>query len=78
MTLPTPNSACSIFIAKLTLSACTTVETTTPLALTVALNCFITIFIAMFKYVQDEKPFTHSVSSLKLGFVSSHQIFANT
>lgn len=45
MTLLAPNSDCSIFIAKLTLSACTTVVTTTPLALTVARNRFITIFI---------------------------------
>jgi hypothetical protein len=46
MKLPAPNRACSIFMAKIVLSAYTTVTTSTPLALMVARNCFITIFIA--------------------------------
>ena len=44
ITLAAPNWAWSILIAKLVFSANMIVVTTIPLALTVALNCFILVF----------------------------------
>ena len=78
-TLAAPNKVCRVFVANLTLSAYTTVVTAAPLALTVARNCFITVFIgvSVCDYANGAKPFGHSVSLAQEYFLHTSNLRLN-